>query len=151
MQSLLFQSMRVHQRSSLAYALHVPLLWWNHPSPGWSWKWWKVWWIIMDDYDDSAKIGDETSGKHEQNPNTSWTLAPQPVLSPSLSSGLRFLVDRLWHSPSWNPFFPCCPSLHHQKPWCILNHQRSSQLLKLLKSPTLNPIATKELVECCPC
>ena len=29
----------------------------------------------MDDYDDSAKIGDETSGKHEQYPNTSCSSA----------------------------------------------------------------------------
>lgn len=151
-QPLPFQSMRVHQRSSLAYALHVPLLWWNHPSPGWSWK------LRMEGLMSQSKIGDEASvkhvpwtPKHHQTP----TLAPQLVLSPSLSSWLQFLADLLWHSLSWNPFFPCCPSLHHQKPWCIFKSTRkkyySKKPLKLMKSSTLNPFATKELVECCQC
>ena len=108
-----------------------------------NWGEWKVWCH-------KARFGDEVSvkhvpwtPKHHQTP----TLAPQLVLSPSLSSWLQFLADLLWHSLSWNPFFPCCPSLHHQKPWCIT----AKKPLKLMKSSTLNPFATKELVECCQC
>lgn len=65
-----------------------------------------------------------------EHPNTSWPLAPQLVLSPSLSSWLQFLADLLWHSPSWNPFCPCRPSLHHQKPWCILKSARKKYYSK---------------------